>query len=65
MREELFQLQGIMVYGNTDINFSCNNAVEMKGAFQVSTDRTFKKEFKMGREHLRSLQLRENMMEYK
>lgn len=52
MREELFQLQGIMVYGNTDINFSCNNAVEMKGAFQVSTDRTFKKEFKMGREHL-------------
>lgn len=32
MREELFQLQDVMVYGHID--FSCNNSVEMKSAFR-------------------------------
>lgn len=59
MREELFQLRDVMVYGHTDIIFSCNNSVETKSASQASTDGTFKMEFKMGREHLCSLQLRQ------
>jgi len=56
MREELLQLQDLMVYGHTDTYFSYNNSVEMKGWFPG----LHRENFKMDREHLCFLQSREN-----
>lgn len=60
MREELFLLWQVMVYGCAGINVSCNNKVETKDALQASTEKNFKMQFKMGWKHFHSLQLREN-----
>lgn len=61
MREELLQLWDVIVYGHAKINSACNNLVEKKCAFQAFTDRTSEMEIKMWREHLCSLQMRENL----
>lgn len=61
MKEELFQLWEVIIYGHAKIYSACNNLIEKKCTFQAFTGRPSKMEIEMWRENSCSLQMRENL----